>query len=72
MVDVPPVRYERNGEGVHAMFGEHTLCGDAYDIAETEADFRHGPMETVSRGPVTCPRCVAVILFCRQLRVSVP
>ena len=54
------------------MFGEHTLCGDAYDIAETEADFRHGPMETVSRGPVTCPRCVAVILFCRRLRVSVP
>ena len=31
-----------NGEGVHIMNGEFTLCGDSFDIAETERDFEDG------------------------------
>lgn len=36
--------------GVHLMNGEFTLCGDAFDIAETEIDFTAGPFEKPNRG----------------------
>lgn len=60
----------QNREGVHIMHGEFTLCGDSFDIAETERGFEDGALVVTSKRTVTCPRCAAIILMCRGIRVS--
>lgn len=54
---------------IHALspvgYGEHTLCGDAFDGCDGEGGHRD-----VKRGPVTCKRCIEVVLFCRSLKVA--
>ena len=57
---------------VNALNSEFTLCGDAWDIDQTEdridgAGHGHKPH---ARGPVTCPRCAKVILACRGIRIA--
>lgn len=57
-----------NDDGVHVTLGEFTLCGDAFDAPDTEADvssFRKAKSRTV-----TCPRCVERVLACRGVRVA--
>lgn len=46
---------------------EFTLCGDAYDLGSMVDDYEWFP--TKSR-TVTCPKCAAIILACRGVRVS--
>jgi len=68
--------YVENGDGVHVMGpteiagGEYTLCGDAFDIAETERDFEPGPFRSTKKRIVTCPACVAIIKQCRGIKIS--
>lgn len=57
-----------NKDGVHLMNGEFTLCGDSFDIAETESDFEAGTLVATRKKIVTCPKCTAVILHCRGVR----
>jgi hypothetical protein len=65
-----PREYRENLEGVHLMNGEFTLCGDSFDIAETEADFEDGPLLLTQKRSVTCARCKAVISLCRGVRTA--
>lgn len=48
--------------------GEHTLCGDAFDLASDEAGYE---WRATRRRTVTCPDCAAVIELCRGVRASV-
>lgn len=60
-----------NTEGVHLMYGEFTLCGDSFDIAETERDGDHdGTLAKTTKHVVTCERCKAIIVYCRGTRVA--
>ena len=56
--------------GVHLMWGEHTLCGDAFDGWSSESDWEHGEMRETKRRTVTCPECVRMILECKAARVD--
>jgi hypothetical protein len=47
--------------------GEHTLCGDAFDI--DLGDEANG-WEVVQASTVTCMECALVIKACRGVRVS--
>ena len=49
--------------------GEHTLCGDAFDIDSEEGDEARA-WEPVAHGPITCPECAAVVRHCNTLKVS--
>lgn len=60
----------QNGDGVHLMYGEFTLCGDSFDIADTEKDFEEGPLVETRKRVVTCPKCIARIVHCRGVRVA--
>lgn len=60
---------EVDGRGVHLMLNEHTLCGDAYDGHQSEADWERGEMRATNKRTVTCPDCVAIILECKSARV---
>jgi hypothetical protein len=59
-----------NKEGVHALYGEYTLCGWAFDAPESERDWKHGPFEPTKRRTVTCRECARVIRACRSVRVD--
>lgn len=48
---------------------EHTLCGIAFDAADSEGD-ESLRWTGMSRGPVTCLECGSVVLHCRGLRVK--
>lgn len=61
--------FMENAEGVHLMWGEYTLCGDAFDIEAVESDSAGNPVPTRKR-TVTCKRCARIILECRGVRVS--
>lgn len=51
--------------------GEHTLCGDAFDIdALDEADTKDAAWVYHKRGPVTCENCARVIEACRGVRIK--
>lgn len=58
-----------NGDGVHLMNGEFTLCGDSYDIGSTGRE-ECGDIEPTNRRAVTCPRCASIILLCRGVRIQ--
>lgn len=49
--------------------GEHTLCGVAFDAADSEADEALRFSEA-SRRKVTCDNCGSIILWCRGLSVQ--
>lgn len=59
-----------NDDGVHLMYGEFTLCGDSFDIAETESDFEAGTLAKTRKRIVTCPKCTAYIQHCRGVRLA--
>lgn len=63
-------KFLENAEGIHLMHGEHTLCGDAWDAPETEADWEAGPFRKTTKRTVTCPRCIAIIRLCRYVRIK--
>lgn len=48
--------------------GEHTLCGVAFDAADSEGD-EALRFKTTRRRVVTCSGCVGVVLACRGVRV---
>lgn len=61
--------FQENAEGVHLVDGEFTLCGDSFDIAETERDGDHdGTLAKTTKRIVTCKRCITIILHCRGVR----
>jgi len=64
--------FVENSEGVHifgpGMGGEFTLCGDAFDIADT--DKHHEGFQPTRKRTVTCPKCIDVILHCRGVRIG--
>lgn len=71
------MNYE-NGEGVHLkspLNAEFTLCGDAFDITSVEmcnsAEDAHLEIQPTSKKTITCPRCIAIILHCRGVKVCV-
>jgi hypothetical protein len=46
---------------------EHTLCGDAFDLASDEAGYAWEPAKTRK---VSCPRCAGIIRLCRNVRIA--
>jgi hypothetical protein len=62
--------FRENLDGVHLMDGEFTVCGDSFDIADTEEDFKEGPLVETRKRTVTCPKCIARIIHCRGVRVA--
>jgi len=63
--------FVENGEGVHLMLGEFTICGDASDIADSEREGeRDGKFRPTTKKTVTCPRCARVIRYCRGVRTN--
>jgi hypothetical protein len=63
--------FAENLEGGHLINGEFTLCGDSFDIAETEKEFEHGHLSPTHSRIVTCLHCVAIIHLCRRVRTDV-
>ena len=57
-------------DGVHLMHGEFTLCGDAFDIADLGDDPELPVMTDTRHRTVTCPKCIEVILLCRNVRIK--
>lgn len=49
---------------------EHTLCGDAFDIGDTEGDAPGGSWKLCESQPITCPECSRVVMSCRGLKVK--
>ena len=66
--------FVENGDGVHLLSPlnrEYTLCGDAFDISDTEDEDDHGGVFVVTRKrAVTCENCAAVIRECRGVRTA--
>jgi hypothetical protein len=60
--------FRENKDGVHLMYGEFTICGDSFDIAETEPDFEAGSLIITDKKTVTCQKCFRLILYCRGVR----
>jgi hypothetical protein len=50
---------------VGPLQGEHTLCGDAFDLASDVPGYEWKPTR---RRVVTCPNCARVIEECRGVR----
>lgn len=61
--------FVENGEGVHLEHGEFTLCGDSFDIGDTEYETDGNTRPTKSK-TVTCPRCAEIIRMCRGVRIK--
>jgi len=53
---------------VNPIQGEHTLCGDAFDIDIGGAEA--AAWTDVNRGPVTCTLCAQIIIACRSVRIG--
>lgn len=64
--------YARSNDGiVHVVNpngGEHTLCGDAFDIDSEKGEEEHA-WKFHKRGPVTCHDCARVVQVCRRVRI---
>lgn len=63
----------RNGllHVIHPIGGEHTLCGDAFDIDSEKGDEEHAWVDA-RPGLVTCEKCAAVIRACRGVKIQKP
>lgn len=61
--------FMESSEGVHVMMGEFTLCGDSFDIGETE-DEPDSALVHTKKKIVTCPRCIDVIKHVRGVRIK--
>lgn len=63
-----------NDKGVHLAGvghgGEFTLCGDSFDIAETEDDYEDGHLVLTKKRIVTCIGCIAEIQNCRNVKIN--
>lgn len=63
-----------NKKGVHLMGvqagGEFTLCGDSFDISNTEEGYLDGDLLPTNKKIVTCPDCVRVILHIRGVKIK--
>jgi len=59
--------YGENSDGVHLMFGEYAVCGDAFDVGATDDEV--DDIEPTLKRVVTCQRCVRTIEYCRNVRV---
>lgn len=53
-----------NADGVHLTHGEFTLCGDAFDMPDTEASEAHLKFKSTTSQTVTCHRCIDIIDLC--------
>lgn len=60
--------FMENGDGVHLMNGEYSLCGDAFDIGAVDDEVEN--MRDTKRKTVTCRECARVIGYCRGVKVS--
>lgn len=64
-------KFKHNHDGVHVFYGEFTLCGDAFDAPDSEKEVGlRSPFEDTESKTVTCPKCVALIKFCRGIRIA--
>lgn len=54
---------------VGALQGEHTLCGDAFDLDSDVPGYEWKP---TAKRVVTCPNCALVIEECRGVRTRSP
>lgn len=54
---------------VNPLQGEHTMCGDAFDLA---SDIDGYEWKDTIRRTITCPSCARVIQACRGVRVDRP
>ena len=61
--------FAENGDGVHLMNGEFTLCGDSFDIGSTEGE-ECGDLKPTNKRTVTCSNCAKIIQLCRGVRTS--
>lgn len=62
-----------NVDGIHLMSpvqGEYTICGDAFDGGSGIGESDLTEMHETEKTTVTCPKCVAVILGCRGVRIK--
>ena len=50
----------------HPCGGEHTLCGDAFDLGADEPGYE---WKETKKKTVTCPTCADVIAMCRELKI---
>jgi hypothetical protein len=66
-------RYAKSVNGkvhvIHPIQGEHTLCGDAFDIS-SEPDEADCAWVDYPHGPVTCTKCTEVVMACRGVRLK--
>lgn len=53
---------------ISPLQGEHTLCGDAFDI-DSEDDEKECAWVPIKNGPVDCPNCSLVIRACRGVQL---
>jgi hypothetical protein len=62
-----------NDKGVHLVGvgqgGEFTLCGDSFDISETESDFTEGALIKTNKKTLTCPDCIREVQNCRGVAI---
>lgn len=52
---------------VNSEGGEHTICGDAFDLASDIDGYEWTPAKSRT---VSCPRCARVIQLCRNVRIA--
>jgi hypothetical protein len=70
------MKYAKSIDGLIHLIGavnvEYTICGDAYDGEYGENGERGEDWSWVKceSGPVTCPKCAAQILQCRNVRIA--
>ena len=64
--------YAKSNDGlVHAVNihgGEHTICGDAFNIDAGDESAKDFAWKWHTKGPVTCPNCCKIILSLRGMR----
>ena len=58
--------FMESSDGVHLMHGEYTLCGDAFDLGDTEEGAPE--IRTTAKRTVTCPNCIEIIELCKGVR----
>lgn len=57
---------------ISPLGGEHTLCGDAFDIDSEETEKDCAWVLLKRSATVTCPNCINVITVCRGVRTKTP
>lgn len=61
--------FVENGDGVHLEHGEFTLCGDSFDIGQTEGE-DCGDYQPTRKRTVTCANCILIIKLCRGVHIA--